>query len=180
MEVLFLAVVRRRGHQQEMAGEPREELAESVALGVLHLAAEERRRHLVRLVANHEVVAAVRRPEFDLGVVVAGELVQPGDGKVVFEEPVAGACRFELVVGHDLEREAEAAVELVLPLFDKIAGAHHQAPLDVAASDQLLDEQPGHDRFACAWVVREQEAQRLARQHGLVDGGDLVRQGLHQ
>ena len=52
LEVLFLAVVRRGRHQQEVARERREELAEPVALGVLDLAAEEGGRHLVRLVAD--------------------------------------------------------------------------------------------------------------------------------
>ena len=39
---------------------------------------------------------------------------------------------------------------------------------------------PGHDRLAGAGVVGEQEAQRLARQHRLVDGRDLVRQRLDE
>ena len=37
-------------------------------------------------------------------------------------------------------------------------------------------KQPRHDGLACAGVVGQQEAQRLARQHGFVDGRDLVRQ----
>ena len=43
----------------------------------------------------------------------------------------------------------------------------------------LLHEEPGHDRLAGARVVRQEEAQRLARQHRLVDRGDLVRQRVH-
>ena len=100
--------------------------------------------------------------------------------RFVLEEPVAGAGGFELVVGEDLERQVEAAVELVLPLLGEAAGADDEAALQVAAGDQLLDEQAGHDRLAGAGVVGEQEAQRLARQHRLVDGGDLVRQRLDQ
>ena len=99
---------------------------------------------------------------------MAGELVQPRDGEIGFEEPVAGARRLELVVGQDVEGETEAAVELVLPLLDQASRADHQAALEVAASDQLLDEQTGHDRLAGAGIVGEQEAQRLPRQHGLV------------
>jgi hypothetical protein len=70
----------------------------------------------------------------------------------------------------------KAPVEFVLPLFGQAAGADDQAALQVAAGDQFLDEQAGHDGLAGARVVRQQEAQRLARQHGLIDGGDLVRQ----
>ncbi len=72
----------------------------------------------------------------------------------------------------------EAPVELVLPLLGQAAGADDEAALQVAAGDELLDEEPGHDGLAGAGVVGEQEAQRLARQHRLVDGGDLVRQRL--
>ena len=115
---------------------------------------------------------------FCLHVLVARELVEPGDDEVGFQEPVAGARGLELVVGQDLERQVEAAVELVLPLLGEAAGADDQAALEVAAGDQLLDEQARHDRLAGARVVGEQEAQRLARQHRLVDGRDLVRQRL--
>ena len=38
------------------------------------------------------------------------------------QEPVAGAGGFELVVGQDLERKLEPAVQLLLPLFGKAAG----------------------------------------------------------
>lgn len=42
LEVFFLAIVGRGGHQQEVAREAREELTEPVALGVLHLARRRR------------------------------------------------------------------------------------------------------------------------------------------
>ena len=115
---------------------------------------------------------------FCLHVLVARELVEPGDDQVGLQEPVAGARGLQLVVGQDLEGQVEAAVELVLPLLGQAAGADDQAALQVAARDQLLDQQPGHDRLARAGVVGQQEAQRLARQHRLVDGRDLVRQRL--
>ena len=95
------------------------------------------------------------------------------------EEPVAGAGRLELVVGEDLEWQVEALEELVLPLLGEAAGADHQAALQVAAGDQLLHQQAGHDGLAGARVVGEQEPQGLPGQHRLVDGGDLVRQRVH-
>ena len=180
LEVLLLAVVRRRRHQQEVAGEAGQQPAELVALGVAHLAAEEGGRHLVGLVADHQVVAAIPGAQLGLDLLVAGQLVQPRDGQVVFQEPVAAARRLQLVVGQDVERQIEAAVQLVLPLLDQAAGADDQAALQIAARDQLLDQQAGHDRLAGAGVIGQQEAQRLARQHGLVHSSDLVRQGVHQ
>ena len=62
----------------------------------------------------------------------------------------------------------------------RLPGQTTRQRLQVAARDQLLDEQPGHDRLAGAGIVGEQEAQRLARQHRLVDRGDLVRQRIHE
>jgi len=41
LEVLFLAVVRRRAHQEKVSREGREELAEPVAFCVLRFAAED-------------------------------------------------------------------------------------------------------------------------------------------
>ena len=71
LEVFFLAVVRRGRHQQEVPREARQQLTQPIALGVLDLAAEEGGRELVGLVAHDEVVAAVRRTELLLHVLVA-------------------------------------------------------------------------------------------------------------
>ena len=64
-----------------------EKLAEPVTLRVLDLTAEECGGELVRLVANDQVVATVRCAELLLHVLVAGQLVEARDGKVVLEEP---------------------------------------------------------------------------------------------
>ena len=174
LEVFLFAVVGRRRHEEELAGEVGEELAEAVALGIARFAAEVAGRHLVGLVADDEVPVAVAGLQFLLYFLVAGELVETGDDEVGLKEPVAGAGGFELVVGEDFERKLEAAVELILPLFGEASGTDDQAALEVAAGDQLLDEEPGHDGLAGARIVGEEEAQRRAGQHGLVDGGDLV------
>ena len=176
LEVRLFAVVRRGRHQEEVPGQGREQLPELVALGVFDLAAEHGGGHLVGLVADHQVPAAVGGLELLLHVLVARELVESGDDEVGLQEPVAGARGLQLVVGEDLEGQVEAPVQLVLPLLGQAAGADDQAALQVAAGDQLLDEQARHDGLAGTGVVGQQEAQRLARQHGLVDGGDLVRQ----
>ena len=135
LKVLFLPIVRCRRHQQKMARKSREKLAQPVALRVLDLAPEKRCRHLVRLVADNEVVVTVRCTEFGLSVVVARELVETCNGKVVFKEPVACTGRFELVIGHDLERKVEPPVQLVLPLLDEVAWADHQATVEIAPRD---------------------------------------------
>ena len=64
--------------------------------------------------------------------------------------------------------------QLVLPLLGQATGADDHAPLEIAPGDQLLDEEASHDGLARAWIVGEEEPQRLPRQHGLVDRRDLV------
>jgi len=85
---------------------------------------------------------------------------------------------FHRVAREDLEVEPKAAAELVLPLLDEFSRRDHQTALDVAADLHLLDQEPGHDRLAGAGVVREQETQRLPREHVLVNRVDLVRERL--
>jgi hypothetical protein len=58
--------------------------------------------------------------------------------------------------------------------------SNHLEQIGYAPGDQLLDEEARHDRLARARVIGEQEAQRLTRQHGLIDRGDLVRQRFDQ
>ena len=85
---------------------------------------------------------------------------------------------FDLVAGQDVEAEAEFLGQLVLPLLDQTSGRDDEAALKIAADQELLDEQSRHDGLAGAWIVGEQEAQRLTRKHFAVNGRDLVRQRL--
>ena len=173
------APVRRRRHEEQVPRALREQPAQPIPRGVARLAAEVVGGHLVRLVAYHEVVGAVRRPEPRLHLVVAGQHVHPDDALRRLQEPVAGSGGVPLVARQDGEVETEPFGEFLLPLFDQTAGADDEASAGVAARQQFLDEQPGHDRLAGAGVVGEQETQRLARQHRLIDRGDLVRQRIH-
>jgi len=123
LKVSLLTVVRRRRHQEEVPCEGRKKLAEPVSLGVFSLRAENGGRHLVRLVTDHKIPATIRRLEFLLYVLIARELVKPGNDKVGLKEPVAGACRLELVVGENLKGQMKSVVELVLPLLGEAARA---------------------------------------------------------
>jgi hypothetical protein len=66
-----------------------------------------------------------------LYVFIPRQLIQASNDEVVFEEPVACARRFELVICKNFKRELEAPVKLVLPLLGKAAGAGRR---DSAAS----------------------------------------------
>ena len=91
LEVRLLAVVRRGGQQQEVAGQRREQLAEPVALGVLDLVAEVGGAQLVGFVADDQVPVGLL--ELGLDVFVAAQLVEAADGQGILVEPVAGSGR---------------------------------------------------------------------------------------
>ena len=128
----------------------------------------------MRLVDDDEV--PVGGLQLGLQLLVARQVVEAGDQQRLLGERVAAARGLDHVPGQDLEVERELLPQLVLPLLDQAARGDDQAALDVAPDHQLLAEQPGHDRLAGAGVVGQQEAQRLAGQHLVVDSIDLVRQ----
>ena len=118
--------------------------------------------------------------EFLLQVLIAGQHVQARDEPRVIVERVSRSGCLDHVAGEDVELQAELLAEFVLPLLDKAARGDDQAAFEITASDQLLDQQAGHDRLSGAGVIGQQEPQRLARQHLAIDRRDLVRQGLDQ
>src|SRR5207253_1770499 len=77
LEVRLLAVVRRGGQKQEMAGQRREQLAEPVALRVLDLTPEVGGAQLVGFVANDQIPISLQ--ELRLHVFVTAQLVQAAD-----------------------------------------------------------------------------------------------------
>ena len=91
LEVLLLAAVRRRGHQQQVAGDVAEQLAELEALGLLQLAAEVVRAHAVRLVDDHQIPLGLR--ELGEEILVARQLIHPRDQqRVLLERRCAEHC----------------------------------------------------------------------------------------
>ena len=130
----------RGGHQEQVARQPAKELGQVVTLGVFDLAPEHGCRQLVSLVEDDEVPACAGHPELGLDIGIPRELVEAGDDEIVFDEPVPGSGRFEVVVGDDLEGQVELVAHLILPLFGKAAGADDEAPLDIGARDEFLDK----------------------------------------
>ena len=98
-----------------------------------------------------------------LEILAPRELIEPGDEQVALLEHVPGVRSLGQVARQEIERQAELPVQLVLPLLDERAGAHDEAPLEVASDHQLLDEEPRHDRLARAGVVGQHEPQRQPR-----------------
>src|ERR1022692_213652 len=131
LEILFLAIVRSRRHQQKMPRELAKKLAESISLCVLDLVAEVRCGHLVGLVTNDEVPIGVR--QLCLNVFIAAQLIEAADGHRILSEPVSSTRRFKFVVCQNLEGKLKPLIEFVLPLLGEIAGAHDKTAVQVAA-----------------------------------------------
>ena len=161
LEVFLLAVVRGRGHEQEVAAAGAEKPAQPIAFRVPDLRAEEALRHAVRLVAYHQI-PFLRRFEAAPEVFASAQHVEPGDQVAGFGEGIAaGPCCFNPFSGPEVEGEAEFRFKLVLPLLDQAAppaGGNDEAAFQIAPEHQLPDEQAGHDGLARAGVVGEQEA----------------------
>ncbi len=92
---------------------------------------------------------------------------------------VTAARLFHLLPGKKQEGKAKLFKQLILPLFHQAARGDDQHALGVGPHQELADIQPGHDGLACAGIIGENKAQGLTWQHCFVDGGNLVRQGLH-
>ncbi len=177
LEILLLARVRGRGHQQQMASDLAEEFPELEALGLLQLAAEVVGAHAVRLVDDDQIPVGLL--ELGLELLVAGELIHPCDEERVGLEDVEIDLGVDELIGQQIEAQAELEEELVLPLLHEPAGRDDEALLHVIAQQQLLDVEAGHDCLAGAGVVGEQKAQRGTREQFAVHRADLVREGLH-
>lgn len=79
LKVRFLSIMWRSSHQQKMTRNGGKQLTELVPFCILHLAAEDTGGHLVSLVAHNQVPTAVGSLELLLNILVAQELVQPGN-----------------------------------------------------------------------------------------------------
>src|SRR5947209_2449048 len=126
LKIYLLAVVWRSRHEQEVAAEATEQLAEMVALGVLDFSSEVGGRHLVGLVADDEVPFSGF--EFRLEVFVTRQVVEPSDQQVVVGEWIPASGRLDHVSVKDVEIELEFRPQLLLPLLHQAAGCHYETP----------------------------------------------------
>jgi hypothetical protein len=176
LEVFVLAFVRRGRHQQQVAGMVPDPLAHLVAHGGgLELPTEVVGAHAVGFIADHQVpLRCLLKPGLQL--LVAGEHVHAGDQQGLLGKWIAQPCGIDQVAGEQLKLQLKFLLEFVLPLLRQGTRCHDQAPFQLPADQLLLDQQAGHDRFARPWVVSQQLAHGLAREHVLVDRADLVGQ----
>ena len=153
LEVLFLARVRRRGHQQEVVRGLRQQASEFEALGLIDFARPRGvvGRHTVGLVNDRDIPGDLT--ELLGQVFAAGELVHAGDQERVLCEDVAPLGVIDHLAAEDLEPQIELLAEFLPPLLHEPAGSDDNRSLAVRAQDQLLQIEPSHDRLARAGVV---------------------------
>ena len=175
LEVFFLAVVGRGRHQQVMACETAQELAQLKARGFINLVAKVVGRHLVGLVHHNQIPLGLGQQL--LVFLVARELVQAGNQAVLFGKVVAAVALLLFFAAEQLEVQAELLAQFVLPLLCQGAGRDDEHAPGIGTQGHFSDQQARHHGLAGTGIVGQHKAQRLARQHGFVNGGNLVRQG---
>jgi len=176
LEVVLLAGMRGRCHQQVVLGRPREYLPEAESFGVVRLAVHVLvvGAHAVRLVHDCDVPRHLgqHRPIF----VASRRLVHTHDEPVVLTERVARPAQVQHRRLEHLEVQVELVGQLIPPLLSQPSGAHDDHALGRGTQQHLLDVQACHDGLARTRIVGEEKPQRHLGQHVLVHGADLVRQ----
>src|SRR5205085_8443261 len=107
-------------------------------------------------IADDEVPIG-RGLKFRLQFIRARRHVEPQDQAVSLDERISGYGRLDLIARENLEGKVEFFRKLVLPLLDETARGDNETAFQIAADQQLLDEQTGHDCLAGAGVVGEQK-----------------------
>ena len=84
-----------------------------------------------------------------------------------------------LFTAKDFKHNAEFFQQFILPLLGEAAGRDDQDAFGVRPHQQFANQQAGHNGFAGTGIIGQHVTQWLAREHGFVDGGYLVRQWLY-
>ena len=105
LEVLRVTGMGRGGEEEEMPGDPTQEAAETVALGLPNVVPLEVGAHLVGLIDHDEV--PIRGRQLGLKLLAPGELVHADDEDRLLQEGVGGVARLDPLAGEDVEVEIE-------------------------------------------------------------------------
>jgi hypothetical protein len=81
----------------------------------------------------------------------------------LFLPRIRAIVRPENVAADDLEIFPKLVLQFALPLEGEIGGGDDQSALRQAAYFQLLDEESRHDRFAGAWIIRQEKPNAAQR-----------------
>ena len=109
---------------------------------------------------------------------IAGDPGDRRDDLIAVLPGVVSVVGAERLAADDLEALAELVLEFTLPLEGEVGRGDDQRPTDQAPSLEFLEQQPRHDRLARARVVGQEEADAGQLEEVVVDGLELVRQGI--
>ena len=125
------------------------------------------------LIEDHQVPLGL----LDTGEnVILYRKVNGGDNAVVLDPDVLAEASRDGLAGDQRKRLPESLPHLPPPLVGQRLGAQDQHPRHLSALHQLAHEQPRHDGFASARVVREQEADAGQWQDAPVHRIELMQQ----
>ena len=108
-------------------------------------------------------------------VVPLGE-VERGDNLPVFEPLIDAVLLADVAALEHDELLVELLLKLALPLEGEVGRADDQDAIGQAAKLQFADQQPGHDGFAGAGVIGEQETDAGELEQVVVNRLKLMRQ----
>ena len=130
---------------------------------------------LVGLVEHHQVVRCDRGVTESRERALGREGIEGNDDTVTTRPDEWIRTTPDIRPGYDAALQPKQRAQLTFPIAHEPGRRNDQQPADTLAEQHLPDIEPGHDGLAGAGVVREQETQRLLRQHPLIDRNALVR-----
>ena len=173
-EVVWVALVRRGGKQQQVVRAVAKELPQPVALALVRLIA---RRHTVGLVDYHQV--PVRLPQSGKDVFALGEVERCDHQLLVNPLVDAGTGRGYRRPSTRGKRSSNFSLSSRCHWNCQVGGTDHEYALGKPSEFELADEQPCHDGLACPGVVGEQESHAGEFEEVFVYSLELVGQRIH-
>ena len=128
----------------------------------------------MRFVDDDQIPVATQQALF--GILDARDPRHRGDDLVAILPRVRAVVGAQHVAANDLEVLAEFVFHFALPLKRQIGRGDDQRAFDQPANFEFFDQQPGHDGFARARIVGQQEADARQLEEVVIDGFKLMRQ----
>ena len=181
-EVRVVAVVRRRGQQQQPVAAPSDHLREAPAQRVVTVRAGGGTDAVVRLVDDRQVprrTLEVFEHALLLGEIQRGEAERGRIERIAAQFEPASLQLQRSRIGDQREPQTEALPHLLVPLRQQRAGRRDdQHAVRTPPRDQFADDEPGLDRLAEADAIGKQKTRprQFERTH---ERNELVRLDLH-
>ena len=118
--------------------------------------------------------------QFFLKSFTSRQLIKATNCEIHFLKDIPTHSGLHTVRSKDFKAKVKFLMEFVLPLLYKTARRDNQASFQIAPRNEFLNEQPCHDCFSRAGVIRQDVAEGQTGQHLSIHSRNLVRQRLHR